>query len=268
LNEWQFTSDVATWVSLILERNKDFPFGKAYCEAKSEDSLKRRDLTIEDRRGRVVLTGEVKLPDKKDGRTPYNANVVEDARGKAQKAGAEYFFTWNVNECVLWETDAPMPEDSSHPRPDYKSWTVASIRKSDELEHPGVQASIKTWLATFLKDAADALRGADVIERKSPDEKFIDALEAALRIPVALTYDALYEQYKQKAGRRDINKWMVDELGFTASEDEAEIRDNLDRASKQSWLRPRQQARLLRSPTQALRGDAEAARRAGTYRLR
>jgi hypothetical protein len=234
LNEWQFTGDVAKWIYLLLERNKDLPFGDAYCEAQSANSPKRRDLTIEDRNGVVVLTGEVKLPGQKDGATPYNAKGVEDARAKARRAGVAYFFTWNVNQCVLWETNETTAEDSSHPRPDYKSWIVTNVRKPDELDYPDVQATIKSWLPRFLKDVADILQGAEVIDKKSPDKKFIDGLEAALRVPVALTYDALYEQYKQKTGRRDIDKWMVGELGFTASSDDAEIRDNLDRAAKQA----------------------------------
>lgn len=118
MNEWQFTSDVAKWIYLLLERNKELPFGDAYCEGQSADSPKRRDLTIKDRNGLVVLTGEVKLPGQKDGATPYNAKSVADAREKALRAGVDYFFTWNVNECVLWETNETMAEDSSHPRPD------------------------------------------------------------------------------------------------------------------------------------------------------
>jgi hypothetical protein len=97
VNEWQFTSEVAKWIVLILQRNKGLPFGDAYCEGQAPDSPKRRDLTVKDRIGRIVLTGEVKLPGKKDGATPYNAKVVEDARTKARRAGVRYFFTWNVN---------------------------------------------------------------------------------------------------------------------------------------------------------------------------
>ena len=105
MNEWQFTSDVAKWITLILHKNKDLPFSDASCENWSPGTQKRRDLTVRDRNGRVVLTGEVKMPGKKDGATPYNASVVADAREKACRAKAPFFFTWNVNECVLWETD-------------------------------------------------------------------------------------------------------------------------------------------------------------------
>jgi hypothetical protein len=232
MNEWQFTSEVAKWMSAILQRNKVLPFGNAYCEGQSPDSLKRRDLTLEDRNGLAVLTGEVKLPGKKDGATPYNAKVVEDARSKARRAGVQYFFTWNVNECVLWETEDSTADESRRPRSGYKRWHVVNVRSSRELEYPDVQATIKVWLSEFLLSAADALRGAEVIQRKSPDETFIDKLEAALRIPVVLTFDGLYERYGKKATRRDIDAWMRSELGFTIVDDAEVIRDNLDRASK------------------------------------
>ncbi len=228
MNEWQFTSDVAKWITLILDKNTDLPFGEAYCEGQSPNSAKRRDLTIKDRNGRVVLTGEVKLPGRRDGATPYNNKVVTDARFKAQHAQASFFFTWNVNECVLWETEA----STVHPRPDYKRWQVTNIHDSKSLEYPDIQAQIKKWLAIFLHDAADILRGASIIEKKSPDEKFIDALEAALGTPIALTLNSLFEQYRRQTPRRDIDDWMRDELGFIIVTDPEGIRTNLENASK------------------------------------
>lgn len=228
MNEWQFTGEVASWITLILKTNGSLPFGKAYTEGQSVNSAKRRDLTLEDRNGRIVLTGEVKLPGRKDGATPYNTTVVADARSKAKRAKAKFFFTWNVNECVLWETDPP----GSQVRPDYKSWSVTSLYDPKALDYPDKQAEIKKWLPTFLRHAADALQGAAVLEKKSPDEKFIDALEAALRTPVALTFQALFERHSNGKTRAELDAWMRDELGFTLSTDPNVIRHNLDNAAK------------------------------------
>ncbi len=105
-NEWQFTSDVPKWLTLILDRNRDLPFADAYCEGQSPNSPKRRDLTIEDSNGRIVLTGEVKLPGKKDAATPYNSDVVKGARGKARRAEASFFFTWKVNPSSKRNTES------------------------------------------------------------------------------------------------------------------------------------------------------------------
>ncbi len=82
---------------------------QAKAEKQSEGSRKRMDLTLLGRDDSVVLTGEIKLPYQKDGGSPYNHEVVKDARRKALNASAPYFFTWNVNEFVLWETTSDEP---------------------------------------------------------------------------------------------------------------------------------------------------------------
>ncbi len=228
MNEWQFTSDVAKWMTSILEKSPDLPFSEAYCEGQSPNSSKRRDLSIKDRNGRLVLTGEVKLPGRKDGATPYNDKVVADARSKARRAKAPFFFTWNVNECVLWETEPK----NLYPRPDYKRWQIVNLHSPDSLESPDVQQQIKKWLPSFFREVADILRGASFLEKKSPDEKFIDALEAALGTPIVLTYNALHDKYRHQVNRSEIDSWLRDELGFTIFTDLERIRINLDNASK------------------------------------
>lgn len=106
INEWEFTADAASWINEILVKSPRLPFSRAKCEQRGSDSAKRRDLTLLDKDKRAVLTGEVKLPYQKDGGSPYNEAVVQDARRKARIAGVRFFFTWNVNEFVLWETDS------------------------------------------------------------------------------------------------------------------------------------------------------------------
>ena len=229
MNEWQFTSDVAKWMTSILEKNPDLPFSEAYCEGQSPNSSKRRDLSIKDRNGRLILTGEVKLPGRKDGATPYNEKVVADARNKARRAKVPFFFTWNVNECVLWETEPK----NLYPRPDYKRWQIVNLHSPDSLESPDVQQQIKNWLPSFFREVAAILRGVSFLEKKSPDEKFIDALEAALSTPITLTYNSLSDKYKHQVNRGEIDSWLRDELGFTIFTDDLEkIRINLDNASK------------------------------------
>ena len=106
INEWEFTADVAKWIAEILIRNPRLPFSEAKCEQRGSDSLKRRDLTLFDKNRVKVLTGEIKLPYRADGGNPYIDSVVQDARQKALRAGVNFFFTWNVNEFVLWETES------------------------------------------------------------------------------------------------------------------------------------------------------------------
>ena len=143
MTEWEFTADVAKWISEVLAKNARLPFSEAKCEQRGSGSAKRRDLTLLDKNQVVSLTGEVKLPFQKDGGSPYIESVVQDARQKAQRAGARFFFTWNVNEFVLWET---FPAKTAPKDRQYKSWPVTQVHKPEHLEVPGVIHALKAWL--------------------------------------------------------------------------------------------------------------------------
>jgi hypothetical protein len=229
MNEWEFTAEIASWIKEILAKNRSLPFSSARCEQVGEGSFKRRDLTLLDRDQRIVLTGEVKLPYRKDGGSPYNAAVATDARAKAQRAGTRFFFTWNVNEFVLWETT---PSKTSWQEQNYKSWEVTTIHRESHLELPMTAQAIKTWLALFLNEFAQIIRGTASIGFKAPDEKFIEALESSLRMPIVLNLEKLDELYKKLRFRSELDKWMREEQGWIILTDPEGIRDNLERASK------------------------------------
>ncbi len=101
ITEWEFTADVASQINEILKVRVDLPFSEARCEEREAGKVQRRDLTLWNRAKKRVITGEVKMPDKRDGRSPLNEAVVIDAHNKANAIGVELFFTWNVNDCVL-----------------------------------------------------------------------------------------------------------------------------------------------------------------------
>ncbi len=83
ITEWEFTADVASQINEILKERVDLPFSEARCEEREAGSIKRRDLTLWNRTNKRVFTGEVKMPDKRDGRSPLNEVVVVDAHNKA-----------------------------------------------------------------------------------------------------------------------------------------------------------------------------------------
>ena len=229
MNEWEFTGEVASWINQFIQKNPSLPFYRANIEQKSQGSLDRRDLTLLDKNQNVVLTGEVKLPYAKDGNTPYNDTVVRDARSKAQRAGSRFFFTWNVNEFVLWET---VPEKVSWQDQKYKSYQVTAVHKESHLNIEPTLKAIQIWLEKFLIEFAEILRGTAPIGIKPPDEKFIDALESALRLPIMLTFEELLSVYGKPNFKNDLDKWMRDEQGWTIVDDPAGISDNLERAAK------------------------------------
>ena len=229
--EWTFTADVAGWINEIIHKNPKLPFSDAKCERRTYGSLKRSDLTIINKSKSVLLTGEVKLPFQKDGSSPYNEKVVQDARKKAQGAGANFFFTWNVNECVLWET---FPVHTAHKDRNYKSWDVLSpvIHKPEHLETRETRDRIQFWLAGFLNEVANIILGEVRIGTETPDEKFIIALESSLKIPISLTFEEISKKYEDSRFKSILDKWMRDEQGWIIYDDPEGIRENLERAAK------------------------------------
>jgi len=227
--EWEFTADVAKWVQQALDKAPSLPFSEVKCEARTVGSGKRRDLTLLDRDRRPVLTGEVKLPYQPQGGTPYNEQVIRDARAKAKRAGVGFFFTWNVNQFVLWETFAPRTARTQRL---YRAWQVTSVHKEEHLYLPMTVQAIQSWLAAFLSEFAKIVRRETPLGLKRPDEQFTDRLESALHLPIALTHEELIERYKRPRAKLEIDAWMRDDLAITITDDPERVRDNLERAAR------------------------------------
>jgi len=227
--EWEFTADVAKWVQQALDSDPSLPFSQAKCETRTPGSDKRNDLILRDKDDRPVLTGEVKLPWQPHGGTPFNDQVVNDARAKAKRAKVGFFFTWNVNQFILWEVFAPKTAHTQRP---YRTWRVTSVHRGDQLYSPMALQAIQAWLAAFLADFAAIIRGQAPLGLKLPDEQFTDRLEAALDRPIALTVEELAKRYKEPRAKSQIDAWMRDELGMTITDDPDGVRDNLDRAAR------------------------------------
>lgn len=231
ITEWEFTADVASWINELLSKDKGLPFSRAKCEQRGSDSIKRRDLTLLDDNKIVILTGEVKLPFQRDGGSPYNETVVQDARRKAEKAQSNFFFTWNINEFVLWES---FPAKTAQRDRRFKTWNIVDppIYKGSQLESPNTISTIQSWIAVFLNEFTGILRGTASIGTQLPDEKFIAALESALKMPILMTMEVLENRYEKPKFKTDLDKWMREEQGWIIYDDPAGIRDNLERASK------------------------------------
>ena len=228
ITEWEFTGDVQKWITEILVKNSRLPFSEAKIEQRTSGSTKRRDLTLLDKDKRAVLTGEVKMPWANDGRSPYNDAVVQDARRKARLAGVQFFFTWNVNEFVLWETDsaeAPLKDRQ------FRAWPVAQVHKSRHLEVSSSIQALKTWLAEFLAEFAKIYHGVALLGTQLPDEKFLRMLEAALHQPIFYTLDELEERYGKPKSKAELDQWMRAK-GWLIVDDPEGVRDNLERAAK------------------------------------
>ena len=106
INEVDFCSLVASEVNSLIRQNPDLsPLHEVRIERYGTGAgrRKRKDLGFYGRSGKLLLCGEVKLPGTPEGHSPYADKLCSDAAAKASDEGIRFFFTWNVNEFVLWD---------------------------------------------------------------------------------------------------------------------------------------------------------------------
>ncbi len=221
VHEIDLTSRVASWINQLAETNGiDFPIGEARIEVRSVGSQKRRDLTLYDRNGYPCLTGEVKLPWASDGHSPYSEDVVVDAREKAEQAGVEWFFTWNVNELLLWELGDVGALGAARTVERYQ---IANIHRREDLDNPKIVGAIRDGIERFVVLFARTLRGERGVDGLPPDIYFIHSLESFLERPIQLTRMELARRYEKPKVRERIDTWMRDRQGWSLGGDEQEL---------------------------------------------
>jgi type I restriction-modification system DNA methylase subunit len=232
-NEWTFTSDIASQINVILQNRPDLPFSLVRCEEPVKGSRKRHDLTIYDRSGKLILTGEVKRPENPDGRSPYQEGLVMDAHDKANREGIEHFFTWNINKCVLWKTFEKGKPITERYEEELDAF-VTPIHTSAELASRIKE--LTRFITKLLDRCAALITGERPLQLFPLDDKFVRVWEAGLLPLVTDTLHAINDGYeKNRTFKAQLNKWMRDEQGWNLSDtDEGILRDNLERAAKLS----------------------------------
>ena len=211
INEVDFCAQVALTANGLIAKNPEsFPFREARVEGYGTGTgrRKRKDLRFFDHNGKLVLCGEVKLPGKPEGRSPYDAKLCEDAEAKADNANVRFFFTWNVNTFVLW---------------DRSRWDVALLNRriwqwqlGRTLSSPEDVARednlnfIKThFLPNLLRELSEFL-SEQRREWLPPDDVFIRSLESHLEWPVQLASMYILEQSeKRKPFDLRVQQWMI-----------------------------------------------------------
>jgi hypothetical protein len=211
-------------MSLFLHGQTKSPFTDAKVEQRSSGSAKRSDLILHDRDGKPALTGEIKLPDAVEGQTPFHAKVVSDARRKAARLGCRFFFTWNVNRLVLWQSG----EES-----EIRVFDVAQIRSRMELAQPNIERQLREgFIPGFLETFARIFKGEEAFGALALDQRFIRRLESCLYSLTNCLFPEVIERYQTKASfKKDLNQWMR-EQDWLISEDPEIMRADLDRATR------------------------------------
>lgn len=221
IHEVDFTSQAVGWIKQLIEANGDkFPIADARIETLADGSRKRRDITLYDRKGTPCLTGEVKLPWASDGYTPYIETTVRDAREKAIKARVRWFFTWNINELLLWRLEGAGTLGGAR---DVERFTIGRIQNKADAENPKLIASIRREVEKFTQHFARILSGERGIETRAPDIYFIHSLESFLERPIALTKFELDTRFEKPRERERLESWMRDRQGWAVGGDQNEL---------------------------------------------
>jgi methylase of polypeptide subunit release factors len=205
---------MASAVNQIVAENRSiYPFNEARVEGLGTGAgrRKRKDLRFFDHNGRVILCGEVKLPGTPEGQSAMHHEVMADAAAKADDAGVQYFFTWNVNEFALWDRSRwNLPWFERRVRLWRSQRTFATPR---DVARDDSLSFLKThFLPDLLRDLADIISGRRRDWSMPPDDIFIRSLDSHLDWPVQLTGSYILENSeKSKAFSRRVEQWMTDQ---------------------------------------------------------
>lgn len=231
-HEVNFCSEVSKWADNWFNLHPESPFGSSEIEEFARGSSKRSDLRVYERReqgkGKLLLTGEVKLPGTPLGRSAYDPALLQDAYDKATRENCRYFFTWNVEEWALFDRsiwDAPSMHDRLVGR-----WKLGmKLNSPTDVAQPDIQRKIFTdFLPKVLIDIGEIYRGKTKGDFSlAPADFYIAVLESHLtgpRGPVRELSEYLMVKSEQdQVFNSRLRQWMI------------ALQWNFDRNDLDSW---------------------------------
>jgi hypothetical protein len=231
-HEVTFCSRVSKWADSIFENNPAFSFKRTEIEESKGIKRKRSDLRVYGANNKLILAGEVKLPGTADGRNAYNFALVDDSCHKASNAGAEFFFTWNVNKFVLFDSKLwHLPIMERHVK-DYD--LGLDLDNPDDVSRPEVEKRVQKFLADFFADLQSIMDGKQPDWGMPPDEFFIRAFESHISWPVKLTAEFLWaKSAAEKQFDALLQEWMAGDQGWQVIRNDPNVwRMLIDRAAR------------------------------------
>jgi hypothetical protein len=231
-HEVTFCSRVSKWADSIFEKNPALSFKRTEIEESKGIKRKRSDLRVHGANSKLILAGEVKLPGTAEGRNAYNSALVEDSYQKASNAGAEFFFTWNVNKFVLFDSKKwhlPIMERR------VKDYDLGlDLENPDDVSRAEVEKCIQIFLADFFTDLQAIMDGKQPEWGVPPDEFFIRAFESHISWPVKLTAEFLWAQSAaEKQFDALLQEWMAGDQGWMVIRNDPKVwRMLIDRAAR------------------------------------
>lgn len=232
INEVDFCAKIAAAAGTIFPTLGDrCPFHEARVEGMGSTAgrAKRKDLRFYDVNHSIKLTGEVKLP---GGVSAFDTALVQDAQQKADHAGVQYFFTWDVNTFVLWDRyqqDKPLLERR------IKVWQLRlNLTSAQELARPEILDAItRKFLPDLISDLSDIVTGKRRDWSLPPDEIFLRSLESHLDWPVMLLREYLYRNADENERFSNrLQDWLTNQGRQFLRNQPEEWRDAIDNAAR------------------------------------
>ncbi|MGD0816719.1 MAG: N-6 DNA methylase [Verrucomicrobiota bacterium] len=230
--EATFCSRVSKWADALFAQNPAWGFKRSEIEESRGIERKRSDLRVYGTRENLVLAGEVKLPGTPGGRNAHSHSLVQDSNTKASNAGAEFFFTWNVNKLVLFDAKKwhlPLPERQ------VASFDLGlDLDDPDDVSRPEVEKRIQEFLYDFFSRFAAIASGKQPEWGMSLDAYFIDAFESHISWAVKLTTESLWaKSAANKTFDALLQEWMASDQGWPVIRNDPKAwRTLIDRAAR------------------------------------
>lgn len=202
-----------SWVDAELQATPYGTLTRAENEVHASGSHKRHDLLIY-AGNKPVFSCEVKVPTNPQGTSPYDHDVVDDARGKAEAEGLPYFGTMNCASFVLWQVD--MPGVPVYNR-GIDRWRVVEPQHLTQLDSHQAETAFKEWLRRLLTVVAAVEAGAPPSgsAMQQPEEELVARIEGSLETIVGLTLPDVIERFTTDGEfRRDVKRWMIADQGW------------------------------------------------------
>jgi methylase of polypeptide subunit release factors len=230
--EVTFCSRVSKWAEALFSQNHGWGFSRAEIEESEGIKRKRSDLRFYDSKNKLVLAGEVKLPGTPEGRNAYNSDLIGDASQKASNAGAEFFFTWNVNKFVLF--DAKKWELPIMERRVQEFDLGIDLERPEDVSRPEIERRVQEFLAEFFAALHEIIAGKKPDWGMLPDELFIRAFESHIAWPVKLTAEYFFTQSStDKRFDSLFQDWMSKDQGWQVIRNDPRAwRELIDRAAR------------------------------------
>jgi len=130
--------------------------------------------------------------------------------------GAEFFFTWNVNKFVLFDSKLwhlPIMERR------VKDYDLGlDLDNPEDVSRPEVEKRVQKFLADFFADLQTIIDGKQPDWGMPPDEFFIRAFESHISWPVKLTAEFLWaKSAAEKQFDALLQEWMAGDQGWQSS---------------------------------------------------